>query len=113
MKALLTYISIYNKFNNENIKDHFNILIDIFLNILEQHNELLYNIETNYLAVCFECLSSIYKYEKNNNKLNNYIFYIFLLLQSRFSKLGLYMFNDHTARIDITGHCIQGFVQYY
>lgn len=114
-KALITYFTINKNKSEEDCVDHFNLLINIITDILTDsiNRKQLSELETNYLAVCFECLSSIYKYEKNNSKINNYIFYIFLLLQSRFSIFGLYMFNDHTARIDITGHCVEGFVQYF
>lgn len=113
-KALTTYISNNpNRINDRDNIVHIELLIHVIINVLNTSFNLLYDIETNYLAVCFECLSTLYKYEKNNNDLNNILFYIFIILQSRFSKFGLYMFNDHTARIDITGHCIQGFLQYY
>lgn len=104
-KALLSHTS----------KDliHLNLLSNALINVLTKYKDPLHTLETNQLAVCFECLSSIKKYDKNNNDLNNILFIIFILLQQRFSKLGLYMFSDNTARIDITGHCIQGFLQYY
>lgn len=101
--ALLTYTT--------KDKIHLNLLIDKVLDIL--YNIDISKLETNYLAVSFECLSHIYKIVKDNNRLNNSLFYIFILLQERFSTFGLYMFSDHTARIDITGHCINGFLQYY
>lgn len=104
-KALLSY-------TNKDFK-HLNLLSEALINVLNKYNQPLHTLETNQLAVCFECLSSIKKIDKNNNDLNNILFIIFILLQQRFSKFGLYLFSDNTARIDITGHCIQGFLQFY
>jgi hypothetical protein len=104
-KALLSH-------TNKDLK-HLNLLSNALITVLTKYNHPLHTLETNQLAVCFECLSSIKKVDKNNNDLNNILFIIFILLQQRFSKFGLYMFSDNTARVDITGHCIQGFLQYY
>lgn len=101
--ALLSYT------NND--KEHLDLLINKILDIL--YNVDISKLETNYIAVSFECISHIYKLDKTNNRLNNTLFYIFALLQERFSIFGLYMFSDNTARIDITGHCINGFIQYF
>lgn len=119
LKALLIYINDYNGSINESMKTHIDkhlkFLISTLLDIL--NNGTLSTYETNYLAVCFECMSLYYKDNKNNNKLNNKLFQIFILLQQRFSIFGLYMFtvgkSKNNARVDITGHCIQGLIQYY
>ena len=109
-KALFSYY-LKNK-DDDNIVEHFNLLIILIINLISQNINDIIELETNYLAVLFECMSTIYKYDSNINILNNYLYFIFILLQKRFSIFGLYMFKDHSARIDITGHCVQGFVQY-
>jgi hypothetical protein len=109
-KALFAYY-MKNKDDNH-IVEHFNFLITLIINIISKNINSIIELETNYLAVFFECMSTIHKYDSNINILNNYLYFIFILLQKRFSVFGLYMFNDHSARIDITGHCVQGFVQY-
>jgi AMMECR1 domain-containing protein len=64
------------------------------------------NSETNYLATAFEGLCSLLGAgEKTVNK--QLIFKLFYLLEKRRSD-GLYYFLNNTARIDITGHVING-----
>lgn len=66
--------------------------------------------ETNYLAVCFEAFCSLLPYldDKYKVELLNNIFSLFYLLQLRHNDLELYEFKNNTARIDITGHVLNG-----
>ena len=71
-------------------------------------------IETNYLAVSLEALSSLTKILGfSDGKINksavdlNIVFGIFYNLQKRFNnKKGLYKFLDNRMRLDITGHVL-------
>ena len=86
------------------IKDHAILLKNKILDILPQiKNE--FN-ETNYLAVSFEALTSASIILKNFN-LNNEILEIFNLLKKRYSN-GLFYFKNKQARLDITGHVLNG-----
>lgn len=108
----------YNKlFIIENIPNVVNDLIKVVFKIYDNINLDTY--ETNYLAVMFECLSGLYyllnaiNKDNNNidgknelmNKLTNIIYY----LEQRY-KMGLYYFNNDDARLDITGHVINGYL---
>ena len=62
------------------------------------------NNETNYLAVQFEALCSLYGCQM---PFSNKIFYLWILLLQRW-KNGLFYFKNNTARIDITGHILNG-----
>jgi len=62
------------------------------------------NNETNYLAVQFEALCSLYGC---GMPFSNKIFYLWVLLLQRW-KDGLFYFKNNTARIDISGHCLNG-----
>ncbi len=61
-------------------------------------------IETNYWAVLFECLTPIN--HMVSNKLLKYIFMVFMVLQRRYN--GLYPFINGESRLDITMHIING-----
>ena len=65
--------------------------------------------ETNYLAVAFEALA----YTKNrNNMSDSLLFQLFFVLEQRKACHNLlYAFLDKTARVDITGHVLNGFYQ--
>ena len=68
--------------------------------------------ETNYVAVTFECLGYLYKYYSEEPSYKRLLFRTLFILQKRFSQtIGLYFFLDNSARIDITCHCIHGFLQ--
>lgn len=60
------------------------------------------NDETNYLAVQFEALCSLYGC---GLPFSNKIFHLWILLLQRWNN-GLFYFKNKTARIDITGHCL-------
>jgi AMMECR1 domain-containing protein len=69
-------------------------------------------LETNYVAVTFECLGYLYKYYSEEPFYKGLLFRTLFILQKRFSQnIGLYLFLDNSARIDITCHCIHGFLQ--
>ena len=62
--------------------------------------------ETNYLAVYFEAMMSLWGILDGNDMLKIILpVWIFLL---RRWKGGLFYFKNTTARIDITGHIING-----
>ena len=97
--------------NNPIIKKHAILIVELILkNVnLNEHSE------TNYLAVTFEALSSLLfiKNKKLCNEIKDKLFYIFYLLQQRYNENGLYYFKDNTnARLDITGHIINGLLTY-
>ena len=67
--------------------------------------------ETNYYAVAFEALCSLYFIvkAKYGYAMINQIFSLFYELQQRINSYGLYEFLNKAARLDITGHVIDGF----
>jgi hypothetical protein len=68
--------------------------------------------ETNYVAVTFECLGYLYKYYSEESSYKRLLFRTLFILQKRFSQtIGLYLFLDNSGRIDITCHCVHGFLQ--
>lgn len=90
------YNIVYNKYHKEYLKKNMEIICE----------KLNYNYETNYLAVGFEALTTC----KSNRK--DLLFKLFYLLQKRY-KNGLYYFKDMSyARYDITGHIIEGFMNF-
>ena len=77
-------------------------------------NSILQNIkdiETNYIAVAFEGLCYIHKAYPSKETIS-ILFQLFFELETRKNNNNiLYNFIDSTARIDITGHVINGFYQ--
>jgi len=80
----------------------------IFNKIKIIYNNFPENIETNYLAVSFECLCAIYSINKYND-LMNYIFNLYIILEKRKKYGFLYSFLNKNCRIDITVHILCGF----
>ena len=83
--------------------------------ILERKiNELLIKtIETNYLAVSFEALCFIYQSNRKVSLLNH-LFQLFFELEQRKKYYNvLYIFLQGSARVDITGHIMNGLNQLY
>lgn len=82
--------------------------------IIELSSRMLTNTqtETNYLAVAFEALSSLYSLlEKPSSQttVGNYIVNLFRRLMERYQRdTGLFYFISGQARIDITGHVLGG-----
>lgn len=68
----------------------------------------LNNLETNYLAVFFEALSSLYNLLESKEDIKDMITKLFCKLMERFEN-GLFKFTDNSARLDITGHVLNGF----
>lgn len=77
-------------------------------------NTILKNIkeiETNYIAVAFEGLCYVQKANPSNETIS-ILFQLLFELESRKNENNiLYNFIDSTARIDITGHILNGFYQ--
>ena len=94
---------------NEYVKKHAKLLKEKILEILPNIKKL-YD-ETNYLAVSFEALSSISQILKNNYDLNKEINELFQMLKER-EKNGLFVFKNNEARLDITGHVLNGLFIY-
>ena len=95
--------------NHINIQKHATLLHNNIISLLRKND--FSSLETNYLAVTFEALSSLYPLiNKNKIETINYIFYLFYQLQQRISIDGLYLFSDmKNARVDITGHVFNGY----
>ena len=89
--------------NLKNKKLHSRKIWEILQNILPKVRD---NIETNYLAVIYECLSNLCNILSDIDIKNNRFEY-FIKLNSRIGKYGLYYFKGmKEARLDITGHII-------
>ena len=85
------------------------LIHDIIINIHKYFEKInIDKLETNYLAVIFEALSTLYIFTED---LNDYIFYIFYLLNKTYVN-GLYYFKNNSARLDITGHILNGIILY-
>ena len=84
-----------------------NILLDRILKFIDTHNAN----ETNFYAVEFEALCTIYPIVDDNTrlKMEPYIENLIIALENRRNANGLYEFTDGTMRIDITGHVMNGF----
>ena len=91
------------KSNIKNKKLHAAKIWEILQKILTKVSN---NIETNYLAVIYECLSSLGKILSEEG-IRDDRFEYFIKLNSRRGEWGLYYFRGmQTARLDITGHVI-------
>ena len=69
------------------------------------------NTETNFIAVAFEALCLVNKIYNKTHLLHKIFELFFELEQRRTGCNVLYTFLDKTARVDITGHIINGFVE--
>lgn len=93
--------------NNINYNSNYPKILKLkILNLLKQ-TQNKEDLETNYLAVFFESLSSIVHLNKNNINIKNNILYLFSLLMKRY-KDSLFYFKNNTSRLDITGHVLDG-----
>lgn len=96
-------ISIGNKPSKELV----NILVDKINNIIEYNKD----IETNYIAVSFEALCFVYN-SMNDIDILYKIFELFIELENRKKCMDiLYIFQNKTARVDISGHVNNGFFE--
>lgn len=95
MNWVIQALSASNKKINKNV-------VDVFLKKIKN----LDSYETNYLAVTFEGLCNLLP---KNPRVKQYLFKIFLELEKRKDSYGLYSFQNNNARVDITGHIVNGF----
>ena len=94
---------------NSYVFQHVQELIRRILHILPKINE---QSETNYLAVAFEALQSLLPLacnKKDKIEIQDSIIQLFYMLGKRY-KNGLFYFNNNTARLDISGHVINGLI---
>jgi AMMECR1 domain-containing protein len=70
------------------------------------------DLETNYLAVCYETLSTIFN--RFSNDLDHALETVFHdLHKRRNNSTGLFAFKDGTCRLDITGHVLNGYYNFF
>lgn len=75
---------------------------------------LTYEEETNYLAVTFECLASLFAYDDQSIDVGVFIEKLTGALIKRYNReYGLFEFKNGDMRFDITGHVINGFILLY
>jgi hypothetical protein len=101
--------------------EHAIVLFRVLMKTAQRTILRLDSLETNYLAVIYECLSNLdavmelhdarseYSYPSavRNEIRNQRLRYFAALAESRRGEYGLYYFKDgKTARLDITGHVI-------
>jgi AMMECR1 domain-containing protein len=78
---------------------------DNLISILPQITDMM---ETNYIAVTFECTSCMLLC-RWNQYIRDYINQLIIILLSRYNpNYGLFEFQDGTMRVDITGHVLNG-----
>lgn len=100
----LNHIGLFNRY--------YNYIIELFININNEiENDLL---ETNQLAVLFECIMSFYKSNliniDNIDNIRMLGYKILNKLMKRY-KNNVFYFTNNNARLDITTHVINGFLQ--
>ena len=79
--------------------------------ILEQTDHHISNkpVETNYLAVAFESIATLYERSQPNYSIvESHLANLLIDLESRKDAYGLYRFTNGEARIDITAHVLNG-----
>jgi hypothetical protein len=86
-------------------------LIIIFKTKINNILQNIKDIETNYIAVAFEGLCYIHKANQSKETISMLFQLLFELETRKNNNNILYNFIDSTARIDITGHVINGFYQ--
>lgn len=101
---LSKFILVY---KNDQSKKLFTILCEKVMHVLRSFT---YEEETNYLAVAYECLASLYLYDKSI-QVADVIENLTKALIKRYNpKYGLFEFKNGDMRLDITGHIINGFI---
>ena len=84
-------------------------VLSLYNRIIQLKKKFINNeTQTNYLAVTFESLSSLRVLMKPTNILNDHIMDTFIMLNKRHHNGLFYWKNKDSARIDITGHVING-----
>lgn len=104
------YISnIHKNSNNSIFHNHVDELYSRIKKICLNYNQTT---ETNYIAVSFEALCSLYTMLQKLHHIEciDIIFSLFYFLQLRKEENGLYYFLNKTARLDISGHVWNGFI---
>ena len=89
-----------------------NYKYNLIKNIIKYINNAPVVQETNYYAVEFEALATLYASISNQHikiTIEPYIERLIINLEQRRNKNGLYEFTDGTIRLDITGHVLNGF----
>ena len=86
-------------------------IIDILVNKIITITNNIFTYETNYLAVAFESLCFLQNF-KSTEEISTLLFQLFYELEKRkvYDNI-LYGFLNKSARIDITTHVLNGFVQ--
>lgn len=99
---------------NEISKPHIKLITDILIKWINKYKHKLKLLETNYIAVCFECLCYLCFYYKSNyyKSLYDSLLLLFVILQNRQDNNGLYKFNNGNSRLDITSHIINGILHF-
>lgn len=94
----------------ENVKDYAQILANSIIYIVKTFEEFT-TIETNYLAVAFEGLTSLYTIVDLDQKhvIESILPNLMVELVSRRTNQGIYKFLNGVARLDITGHILVGY----
>ena len=93
--------------NNINYNSNYPKILTLKILKLFKQTQNKEDLETNYIAVFFESLSSIVHLNKNNIDIKNNILYLFSLLMKRY-KDSLFYFKNNISRLDITGHVLDG-----
>ena len=88
------------------ITKHGELLKEHLLSIIAQFSETY---ETNYIAVGLESLCSLLPLVDDKQQLWDSIVYLYSILQKRY-KNGLFYFKNGVARLDITGHVLNGLI---
>ncbi len=114
VSKLLFEIKRKNILENKNytlFNDIIYILKEKIIQIITSFND---DTETNYLAVAFEGLSSLYFLKNGEDKeIYKNIFYLYTLLEKNIDKRNLYAFKNKSSRLDITTHVLYGFSSLY
>jgi len=104
---------LYIKDINKNSRNsfHYKHVIELNNRIITITSKFDDSNETNYIAVGFEALCSLYPLTSNKTETLNQIVKLFYLLQKRYDN-SVYYFNNKTARLDITGHVMNGLLAF-
>lgn len=84
------------------------LLVEKIIKYIHDHPE---KDETNYLAVEFESLATLYcclDDYSTKKRIEGYLEKLLVRLQERKNKFGFYQFHNGTVRLDITGHVMNG-----
>jgi AMMECR1 domain-containing protein len=102
--------SVRQMFKRKPNADHVNhakLLFRVFMKTENRTILRLESLETNYLAVIYECLSNLEALIDSDELRNQRLRYFAALVQMRRGKHGLYYNKDRLhARLDLTGHVI-------